>query len=120
MGMECPSGEKQEYQGWGKNPTQRFRLFAPYACLVVLLQLLATGCSTDLPTTDNKVPEVQDIGKSFDASQTGSLIGCVTWKGTIPNPPGFLLCIPKEDGTGHIYKESENPNRPHVNPTTRA
>jgi hypothetical protein len=73
-----------------------------------------------LPVTDDKVSEVQDIGKSFDASQSGSVTGRVTWKGAIPSPPGFLLCIPKEDGTGHIYKESENPNRPHVNPTTRA
>jgi hypothetical protein len=89
------------------------------ACVLLLL-LFAAGCSSELPATDDKSPPAQDIGKSFDAAQTGTVTGSVTWKGAIPNPPGFLLCIPKEDGTGHVYKESENPNKPRVNPTTRA
>jgi hypothetical protein len=81
--------------------------------------LLAGGCTSDLPDDARATPPPA-IGTAFDLAKTGRVAGRATWNGTIPDPPGFLYGVPRPDGLGFAFRTAENPNRPHVDPTTRA
>ncbi len=89
--------------------------------LLLLFAVLATGCGSESTATDQSdATQPPALGTAFDPNNVGTITGRVQWQGVIPNPPGFLFCTPQADGRGFIYNEAENPNRPHVEPKTRA
>jgi hypothetical protein len=87
-----------------------------------LFVLLASGCSSESPTSDERlVPPAPAIpGTAFNATQVGRLQGKVVWTAAIPEPPGFLYGVPRDDGLGFAFRMAENPNRPHIDATTKA
>jgi hypothetical protein len=82
---------------------------------------LGTGCSSDLPAhdADESVAPVES-GTAFDPLRAGRVSGRVTWAGSIPNPPGFLYGVPRASGSGFEFRTAENPNRPQIDPGSRA
>ena len=92
-----------------------FRLFLP------LFVIVLSGCNSDLPALDHAPQDSPSaIGKSFDPARTGRIEGQVTWTGPIPNPPPFLYGVPRADGAGFEFRTAENPNRPRVDPKSKA
>jgi hypothetical protein len=86
-----------------------------------VLALLATGCGPELPAPDGSDPAPPPVaGTAFDPAKAGRVGGRVTWSGAIPEPPGFLYGVPRPDGLGFEFRTAENPNRPHIDPATRA
>lgn len=88
-----------------------------------ILLLLTSGCGfdpaeLDLPQSNEK--PTTPIGQSFVSALTGRIVGHVTWSDRIPNVPPIEYRIPKSDGSGFEMHITENPNRPRINPTTRA
>jgi hypothetical protein len=88
--------------------------------LLPLFAMFAVGCSVDSPSVEPGSSPPQAIGTAFDAANCGRITGCVTWHGAIPNPTGFLFCVPQPDGRGLEYHDIDNPNRPHIDAKTRA
>jgi hypothetical protein len=88
-----------------------------------LLVLLATGCQSDAPGEGPATTPADPLpvaGTAFDATRVGRVRGQVSWTGAIPNPPGFLYGVPRDDGPGFAFRTAENPNRPHIDTHTRA
>jgi hypothetical protein len=89
--------------------------------LLPLLGFLCVGCGTESPASDvAPAPEGARLATAFDATNTGGVSGRVTWAGPIPEPPPFLYCVPRPDGTGLAYLKAENPNRPQVDAKSKA
>ena len=89
--------------------------------ILVWLPLLNAGCSSDLPARDGVEPEaLAESGREFDPARSGRVTGRVTWSGPIPNPPGFLHGVPRTSGPGFEFRSAENPNRPRIDPQSRA
>jgi hypothetical protein len=89
--------------------------------ILVWFPLVAAGCSTDLPARDADEPDLRtESGREFDPARSGRVTGRVTWRGPIPNPPGFLHGVPRTSGPGFEFRTAENPNRPRIDPQSRA
>jgi hypothetical protein len=89
--------------------------------LLPLLAVLAAGCGSESPASDaNGAAPPVALGTAFDPARAGRVAGRVKWVGPIPNPPPFLYAHPRPDGTGLLYQNAENPNRPRVDPKSRA
>ena len=92
-----------------------YRRFAP------ILVLALAGCASEIPSFDaDPVEPAAELGTNYDAAKTGRISGRVQWKGPIPHPQGFLYGRPRADGAGFEFRTAENPNRPHIDQTTRA
>jgi len=89
--------------------------------LLIVLTFSAVGCSSESPSDDEySGPAPAAIGSSFSASRCGRVEGRVTWLGDIPEPPAFLYCVPRPGGEGMTYLKAENPNRPRIDPKSKA
>jgi hypothetical protein len=89
--------------------------------LLLLLVLACAGCDSDTPAKDfPDEPEASRLATAFDPAETGTITGRVSWEGPVPDPPPFLFCVPRPGGVGLTYHSAENPNRPRVDPQTRA
>jgi hypothetical protein len=60
------------------------------------------------------------MGTKFDPAKAGRVSGRVTWTGPVPNPPGFLHGVARSDSLGFEFRTVANPNRPQIDPGTRA
>src|SRR5262245_48053239 len=86
-----------------------------------LLLLLSVGCGSEIPELEQTVAVEGPIaGASYAPANAGRVTGLVTWNGRIPNPPGFLYGVPRADGLGFEFRTAKNPNRPQINPKSRA
>ena len=86
-----------------------------------LIAVVCTGCHAEVPASDGDADtSTSALASHFDPASTGGITGRVTWKGTIPEPSTFMYCLPRPDGKGLTYIHSENPNRPRIDPATRA
>jgi hypothetical protein len=83
-----------------------------------LLPLLA-GCADESPSEVGAASEPVAAISTYDPIRCGTISGRVTWSGPIPTPPPFLYGAPKPDGHFDI-REVPNPNRPIVDPGSRA
>jgi hypothetical protein len=83
-----------------------------------MLAVAAFGCTDPLPPTPaTALAPSSEPGSHFDPSTAGSIIGQVTWEGTVPtSPPLELFPIP---GGGEILGHKQvrpNPNLPRISP----
>jgi len=89
--------------------------------LLIFGLLLLTGCESQGPEPGQEPPVLNPaIGTSFQAANTGRVTGHITWTAPIPNVSPFLYGVPNPSGTGFEFRTAENPNRPLVDPNTRA
>lgn len=92
----------------------------PSARFLPLMVLLVTGCSTEVPSPENAEATLPTIGTRFDRTTAGRVAGLVSWNAAIPEVSGFLFGVPRADGLGFEFRAAENPNRPKIDPKTRA
>ncbi|MBA4067117.1 MAG: hypothetical protein C0501_26100 [Isosphaera sp.] len=86
--------------------------------ITVALALLAAGCGTDPSAGEPAAVTPPAAGAAFDPASAGTVAGRVTWDGPLPTVPTFPLLAPAPAGFEH--PAADNPNRPHVDPVTRA
>jgi hypothetical protein len=90
----------------------------PPRTAIALALLAAAGCGTD-PAADAPAPAPPPAaGAAFDPASAGTVTGRVVWPGPLPTVPTFPLLAPAPDGFEH--PSADNPNRPQIDPTTRA
>jgi hypothetical protein len=89
--------------------------------LLLPILFLSTGCASDVPAFESTQPDSPaEPGTTFDLTTCGRISGRVTWNGPIPTPQGFLYGVPRANGLGFEFRTAENPNRPRIDPHTRA
>jgi hypothetical protein len=89
--------------------------------LLLLALLFSTGCTADVPAFEVAPPDPPaELGTTFNPTTSGRISGRVTWKGSIPHPAGSLYGVPRPNGAGFEFRTAENPNRPRIDPETRA
>lgn len=89
--------------------------------LLLPILLVSTGCTPDVPAFESTQPHPRaEPSTTFDPTTCGRISGRVTWKGPIPPSQGFLYGVPRANGAGFEFRTADNPNRPHIDPETRA
>ncbi len=91
--------------------------------LGLLLILALSGCNSQSPAVESPADPSNPstvLASAFDPAQTGQIAGRVTWNGAIPVTPGFVYGVPIENGMGFTFRTAENPNRPQIDPESRA
>jgi hypothetical protein len=87
----------------------------------IVLLLGPAGCSSeDAALAEDRRDYRVELGAQFDASRSGRVSGQVTWSGPVPNPPAFQYVRPRPNGEGFEVRSVANPNRPRVEPKSRA
>src|SRR5262245_41285325 len=80
----------------------------------LLLVALAAGCQADSTPATDHAPKVHgnDLGREFDASSSGDIVGMVRWHGAKPVvPPLRIFTVP---GLGKDERERPNPHAPRI------
>jgi len=88
---------------------------------LLLLLLLPAGCRRENPAVEQiEQAQFPRTSRLFDPETAGRVTGRVSWSGSIPNPHGFLYGVPRPDGLGFAFRTAANPNRPLIDPNSRA
>ena len=89
-------------------------------CLL-FLTIVFCGCNVE-PTAfpEPQVSEPSQFSSHFDPAKTGRISGQLKWTGRIPRVAPVSFSIPRADGKGLDPRIAANPNRPHINASTRA
>jgi hypothetical protein len=89
------------------------------ACCLVLLGVAAlSGCNGSAAPPGPPAESVVEIGRDFDAATAGTIRGQVTWRGAIPDAPGYRSPVsPGTEHAGQPRRYWPNPNVPHIDPS---